>query len=219
MQQYSGKHNKVQRLPYKLILKDFLILLVDTVNKKCTKQKLLDDDSEETHRVKYKKDVFKCNNSDEAEVCERNNQEQNHSKHSQKKNSENTKQSDWHIESETSYKSVLLNKKTEESLIYKKTCVLSKDVDATLCDKSPSRKSMRRSTKSRKELTSELNSCALKEMPVVSVGCIHFLHTHRVLTVKRVLTYCHRLDMDNSVTRCFLKLLIYLLTQPFGTSM
>ncbi|CAO2577402.1 Synaptonemal complex protein 2 [Lemmus lemmus] len=135
------------------------------VNKKCTKQKSVDD-SEETHRVKYKKDVFEGNNSDEAEVCERNNQEQNHSKYSQKKNTENTKQSDWHIESETTYKSVLLNKKTEESLIYKKTCVLSKDVDATLCDKSPSRKSMRRSTKSRKELTSELNSCALKKMPV-----------------------------------------------------
>ncbi|KAK7814249.1 hypothetical protein U0070_000565, partial [Myodes glareolus] len=140
---------------------------VDTdVNKKCTKQKSVDDDSEEIHRVKYKKDVFKCNNSDEAEVCERNNQEQIHSKYSRKKNTENTKQSDWHIESETTYKSVLLNKKTEESLIYKKTCVLSKDVDATLCDKSPSRKSMRRSTKSKKELTSELNSCALKEMPV-----------------------------------------------------
>nr|XP_048297236.1 synaptonemal complex protein 2 isoform X4 [Myodes glareolus] len=140
---------------------------VDTdVNKKCTKQKSVDDDSEEIHRVKYNKDVFKCNNSDEAEVCERNNQEQNHSKYSRKKNTENTKQSDWHIESETTYKSVLLNKKTEESLIYKKTCVLSKDVDATLCDKSPSRKSMRRSTKSKKELTSELNSCALKEMPV-----------------------------------------------------
>ncbi|XP_038186991.1 synaptonemal complex protein 2 [Arvicola amphibius] len=135
------------------------------INKKCTKQKSVDDDSEETHRVKYKKDVFKCNNSDEAEVCERNNQEQNHSKHSQKKNTKNTKQSDWHIESETTYKSVLLKKKTEESLIYKTTCVLSKDVDATLCDKSSSRKSMR-STKSRKELTSELNSCALKEMPV-----------------------------------------------------
>ncbi|XP_027275617.1 synaptonemal complex protein 2 [Cricetulus griseus] len=135
------------------------------VNKKCTKQKSVsDDDSEETQRAKHRKDV-KYNKSDE-EVCERNKQEQNHSKYLQKKNTENAKQSDWHIESETTYKSVLLNKTTEESLIYKKTCVLSKDVNTTVCDKSPSRKCMSNCTKSRKELTSELNSCALKEIPL-----------------------------------------------------
>nr|XP_034351252.1 synaptonemal complex protein 2 [Arvicanthis niloticus] len=136
------------------------------VNKKCTKQKSVsDDDSEETQLVKYSKDVIKCNKSDEAEVCGRNIQEQNHPKYSQKKNIANAK-NDWCIESETTYKSVLLNKTTEESLIYKKTCVLSKDVNTTICDKSPSRKSMRNHTKSRKELTSELTSCELEEIPV-----------------------------------------------------
>ncbi|XP_063140754.1 synaptonemal complex protein 2 isoform X3 [Rattus norvegicus] len=137
------------------------------VNKKCTKQKSVsDDDSEETQRVKYSKDVIKCNKSEEAEVCERNIQEQNHPKYSQKKNTANAKKNDWHIESETTYKSVLLNKTTEESLIYKKTCVLSKDVNTTICDKSPSRKSMRSHTKSRKELMSEVTSCELDEIPV-----------------------------------------------------
>ncbi|XP_052037554.1 synaptonemal complex protein 2 [Apodemus sylvaticus] len=137
------------------------------VNKKCTKQKSVsDDDSEEAQRVNYTKDVIKCNKSDEAEVCERNIQEQNHPKYSQKKNTANAKKNDWCIESETTYKSVLLNKTTEESLIYKKTCVLSKDVNTTICDKSPSRKSMRSHTKSRKELTSELTSCELEEIPV-----------------------------------------------------
>ncbi|XP_059118038.1 synaptonemal complex protein 2 isoform X4 [Peromyscus eremicus] len=139
-----------------------------SVNKKCTKQKSVsDDDSEETQRVKHRKDVVKCDKSDGAEVCERNNnQEQNHPKYSQKKSTENTKQSDWHSLSETTYKSVLLNKTTEESLIYKKTCVLSKDVNTTTCDTNPSRKSTRSCTKLRKELTSEVNSCALKEIPV-----------------------------------------------------
>ncbi|NP_796165.2 synaptonemal complex protein 2 [Mus musculus] len=137
------------------------------VNKKCTKQKSVsDDDSEETQKGKYSKDVIKCNKSDEAEFCERNIQEQNHPKYSQKKNTANAKKSDWHIESETTYKSVLLNKTTEESLIYKKTCVLSKDVNTTICDKSPSRKSKRNHTKSRKELMSELTSCELEEIPV-----------------------------------------------------
>lgn len=157
-------------------IKDFLIHLLDTgVNKKCTKQKSVsDDDSEETQLVKYSKDVIKCNKSDEAEACGRNIQEQNHPKYSQKKNIANAK-NDWCIESETTYKSVLLNKTTEESLIYKKTCVLSKDVNTTICDKSPSRKSMRNHTKSRKELTSELTSCELEEIPVVSNGFIDFL--------------------------------------------
>ncbi|KAL1787109.1 synaptonemal complex 2 [Sigmodon hispidus] len=119
------------------------------VNKNCIKQKsVADDDSEETQRVKYRKDIVKYNKSDGAEVCEGNNQEQNHLKYSHKKKMENAKQSDWHIESETTYKSVLLNKTTEESLIYKKTCVLSKDVNTTVCDRSPSR-SMRMREKSK----------------------------------------------------------------------
>ncbi|XP_031229148.1 synaptonemal complex protein 2, partial [Mastomys coucha] len=127
------------------------------VNKKCTKQKSVsDDDSEETQRVKNSKDVIKCNKSDEAEFHERNSQEQNHPKYSQKKNTADA-ENDWHIESETTYKSVLLNKTTEESLIYKKTCVLSKDVNTTICDKS-----MTSHTKSRKELTSR----ELEEIPV-----------------------------------------------------
>nr|XP_021490490.1 synaptonemal complex protein 2 [Meriones unguiculatus] len=132
------------------------------INNKCNKQKSAsDDESEETQRIKRSKNVIKCNKSEQAEVCERNIQEENHPKYSQKKNTENVNQNDWHIESETTYKSVLLNKTTEESLIYKKTCVLSKDVNTTICDKS-----MRSHTKSRKELMSELNSCELKEIPM-----------------------------------------------------
>ncbi|XP_050999885.1 synaptonemal complex protein 2 [Acomys russatus] len=137
------------------------------VNKKYTKQKSVSDNgSEETQRVKSSKDVIKCKKPDEAEVCERKFQEQNHPKYSPKKNTENTKQSGWHIESETTYNSVLLNQTTEESLIYKKMCVLSKDVNTTIRDKSPSRKIMGSHTKLSKELTSELNSYELKEIPV-----------------------------------------------------
>ncbi|XP_021050187.1 synaptonemal complex protein 2 [Mus pahari] len=155
------KNQRTRALPGDTFTKD------TGVNKKCTKQKSVsDDDSDETQRVKYSKDVIKCNKSDEAEFCERNIQEQNHPKYSQKKNTANAKKNDWHIESETTYKSVLLNKTTEESLIYKKTCVLSKDVNTTICDKSPSRKRMRNHTKSRKELMSELTSCELEEIPV-----------------------------------------------------
>ncbi|XP_059561155.1 synaptonemal complex protein 2 isoform X3 [Myotis daubentonii] len=139
-----------------------------SINKNFTKQKssssVSDDNSEETGKVEYKKEVTQRNKIDkgEVDVCRRTNQQLNQC--SKQKNIENTKQSDWHIESETTFKSVLLNKTVEESLIYRKKYILSKDVNTAICDKSPSpSKNARSLRKSRKRLTSELNSLDLKQ--------------------------------------------------------
>nr|KAF6331139.1 synaptonemal complex protein 2 [Myotis myotis] len=139
-----------------------------SINKNFTKQKssssVSDDNSEETGKVEYKKEVTQHNKIDkgEVDVCRRTNQQLNQC--SKQKNIENTKQSDWHIESETTFKSVLLNKTVEESLIYRKKYILSKDVNTAICDKSPSpSKNARSLRKSRKRLTSELNSLDLKQ--------------------------------------------------------
>ncbi|XP_021110847.1 synaptonemal complex protein 2 isoform X3 [Heterocephalus glaber] len=137
------------------------------INKKHTKQKssssISDYDSEETGKGKYKKEIVERNKIDKSEVCKRNSQQQNHPKYSVQKNTENTKQSDWHVESETTFKSVLLNKTVEESLIYSKKYILSKDMNAAICDRSPSRKNMRSQRKSEGEVTSELDSSDLKQ--------------------------------------------------------
>ncbi|XP_010635715.1 synaptonemal complex protein 2 isoform X1 [Fukomys damarensis] len=127
------------------------------ISKKHTKQKssssISDYDSEETGKGKYKKEIMEQSKIDKAEVCKKNSQQQNHPNYSVQKKTENTKQSDWHVESETTFKSVLLNKTVEESLIYRKKYILSKDL------KSPSpRKNMRSQRKSEKEVTSELES-------------------------------------------------------------
>ncbi|MBZ3883706.1 Synaptonemal complex protein 2 [Sciurus carolinensis] len=142
------------------------------INKTHTKQKsssISDDDSEETGKARYKKEIVKPNKIDKAEeLYKRNNQQQNHPQYSEQKNTENTKQSDWHIESETTFKSVLLNKTIEESLIYRKKYILSKDVNAAICDKSPSPgKNLKSQKKSGKEVTSELNSWELKEKQMI----------------------------------------------------
>ncbi|XP_047626495.1 synaptonemal complex protein 2 [Phacochoerus africanus] len=141
------------------------------INKNLTKKKssssISDDNSEETSKVQYGKELMQHNKIDkaEAEACKRNKQQQlDHSKHSEEKNTENTKQNDWRIESETTFKSVLLNKTVEESVIYRKKYTLSKDVNTAICDKSPSpRKNTKSHRKSGKRLTSELNSWDLKQ--------------------------------------------------------
>ncbi|XP_073931145.1 synaptonemal complex protein 2 [Castor canadensis] len=138
------------------------------VNKKHTKQKspslISDDDSEETGKMKYKTEIVEQNRMDEAEeVCKRSNQQQNHPRCAGQRGTENAKQSDWHIESETTFKSVLLNKTTEESLIYRKKYILSKDVNTAVCDKSPSRKAVKSHAKSGKQLSSELNAWDLRQ--------------------------------------------------------
>ncbi|XP_017800143.2 synaptonemal complex protein 2 isoform X3 [Papio anubis] len=140
------------------------------INKKLTKQKssssISDHNSEETGKVKYKKertDHLKIDKA-EVEVCKKHNQQQNHPKYPGQKSTENAKQSDWPVESETTFKSVLLNKTIEESLIYRKKYVLSKDVNTATCDKNPSAsKNMQSHRKAGKELTSELNSWDLKQ--------------------------------------------------------
>uniref|UniRef100_A0A2K6MUH3 Synaptonemal complex protein 2 n=1 Tax=Rhinopithecus bieti TaxID=61621 RepID=A0A2K6MUH3_RHIBE len=139
------------------------------INKKLTKQKssssISDHNSEETGKVKYKEertDHLKIDKA-EVEVCKKHNQQQNHPKYSGQKSTENAKQSDWPVESETTFKSVLLNKTIEESLIYRKKCILSKDVNTATCDKNPSAsKNLQSHRKAGKELTSELNSWDLK---------------------------------------------------------
>ena len=137
-------------------------------------------------KVQYGKERMQHNkiHKAEVEVCKRNKQQQlNHSKHLEEKNIENTKQSDWHIESETTFKSVLLNKTVEESVICRKKYTLSKDVNTAICDKSPSpRKNAKSHRKSGKRLTSEFNSWDLKQKKMVSFQCVLFLHTHNMPT-------------------------------------
>lgn len=151
----------------------FLIFPLDIViNKKLTKQKssssISDDNSEEARKVEFKKEIMQHNKIGraEVEVCKRNNQPLNYQHPEQ--NIENTKQSDWRIESETTFKSVLLNKRVEESLIYRKKYILSKDVTSAVRDKSPSpRKGAKNRRKSGKRLTSELNSWDSKQKKMV----------------------------------------------------
>ncbi|KAL0594577.1 Synaptonemal complex protein 2, partial [Plecturocebus cupreus] len=140
------------------------------INKKLTKQKssssISDNNSEEIAKVKYKKERTDHIKIDKAEVedCKKHSQQQNHPKYSEQKNTENTKQSDWPVESETTFKSVLLNKTVEESLIYRKKYILSKDVNTVTGDKNPSAsKNVKSHRKAGKELTSELNSRDLKQ--------------------------------------------------------
>uniref|UniRef100_A0A8C0TEW2 Synaptonemal complex protein 2 n=1 Tax=Canis lupus familiaris TaxID=9615 RepID=A0A8C0TEW2_CANLF len=140
------------------------------IHQKRMKQKspssISEDNSEETEKVQYKKKTQQ-NKIEKAEVgvCKRDTQQQlNNLKHSEQKNTENTKQRDWHIESETTFKSVLLNKTVEESLIYRKKYILSKDVNTAICDKNPSpRKNVKSHRKSGKKITSELNSWDLRQ--------------------------------------------------------
>lgn len=165
------------------LLRISLFFLLDiAINKKVKKQKssssLSDDDSEETGKVKYKKERMQHNKTDTAEdIYRRNNQQL--SQHSEQKNIENTEQSDWHIESATTFKSVLLNKTVEESLIYRKKYILSEDVNTAVCDRSPSPSNNAKShRKSRKRLMSELNAWDLKQKKVVSFQYVLFLHAH-----------------------------------------
>ncbi|XP_055289953.1 synaptonemal complex protein 2 [Moschus berezovskii] len=140
------------------------------INQKLTKQKssssISDDNSEETGKVQYTKEVMQHNRANKAESddCKRSRQQPDHSTHSEEKSIENTKQGDWCIESETTFKSVLLNKTVEESVIYKKKYVLSKDVNTDTCDQSPSpRKNAKSQRKSGRRLTTEFNSWDLKQ--------------------------------------------------------
>lgn len=125
---------------------------------------------------------MQCNKIDKGvDGCRRINQQLNQC--SKQNNIENTKQSDWHIESETTFKSVLLNKTVEESLIYRKKYILSKDVNTAICDKSPSHsKNTKSIRKSRKRLTSEFNFLDLKQNKMVSFQYVLFLHTHSMPT-------------------------------------
>ncbi|CAI9154370.1 unnamed protein product [Rangifer tarandus platyrhynchus] len=139
------------------------------INQKLTKQKssssISDDNSEETGKVQYRKEIMQHNRTDKAEAddCTPGRQQPGHTTHLEDKSIEDTKQSDWCIESETTFKSVLLNKTVEESVIYKKKYVLSKDVNTDTCDQSPSRKNAKSLRKSGRRLTSEFNSWDLKQ--------------------------------------------------------
>uniref|UniRef100_A0A3Q1NLV1 Synaptonemal complex protein 2 n=1 Tax=Bos taurus TaxID=9913 RepID=A0A3Q1NLV1_BOVIN len=140
------------------------------INQKLPKQKssssISDDNSEETEKVQYRKEIMQHNRTDKAEAddCHRSRQQPGHSTHSEEKSIENAKQSDWCIESETTFKSVLLNKTVEESVIYKKKYVLSKDVNTDTCDQSPSpQKNAKSRRKSGRRLTAEFNSWDLKQ--------------------------------------------------------
>ncbi|KAF4023459.1 hypothetical protein G4228_015045, partial [Cervus hanglu yarkandensis] len=144
---------------------NFNIVINQKLNKQKSSSSISDDNSEETGKVQYRKEIMQHNRTDEAEAddCIRSRQQPGHATHLEDKSIEDTKQSDWCIESETTFKSVLLNKTVEESVIYKKKYVLSKDVNTNTCDQSPSQKNAKSLRKSGRRLTSEFNSWDLKQ--------------------------------------------------------
>ncbi|XP_052507102.1 synaptonemal complex protein 2 [Budorcas taxicolor] len=142
------------------------IVINQTLSKQKSSSSISDDNSEEAGKVQYRKEIMQHNRTDKAEAddCRRSRQQPGHSTHPEEKSIENAKQSDWCIESETTFKSVLLNKTVEESVIYKKKYVLSKDVNTDTCDQSPSpQKNAKSHRKSGRRLTSEFNSWDLKQ--------------------------------------------------------
>ncbi|XP_074144832.1 synaptonemal complex protein 2 isoform X2 [Sminthopsis crassicaudata] len=98
----------------------------------------------------------------EVETCETNRRQPLNSISLGQKTIEENKENDWHIESET-FKSVLLNRTIEKSLIYTKKLVLAKELNNDCCDKTISSgmnaKSNRRPVKG---MTSESRSCDLE---------------------------------------------------------
>ncbi|XP_051832633.1 synaptonemal complex protein 2 [Antechinus flavipes] len=98
----------------------------------------------------------------EVETCETNRRQPLNSISLDQKNIDENKENDWHIESET-FKSVLLNRTIEKSLIYTKKLVLAKELNNDCCDKTISSgmnaKSNRRPMKG---MTSESRSCDLE---------------------------------------------------------
>ncbi|XP_075383797.1 synaptonemal complex protein 2 [Tenrec ecaudatus] len=141
------------------------------VHKKPPRQKSAsstsDDNFEETEKMQSTKEPAVNNtvNQMQVEICKRSCQQQlKHSPHVDEKNTQQTKQSDWRIESETTFKSVLHNNNTvEKSLIYREKLILSKDISTTVCDKNSSRNNVQSHRKSGKKLTSDLNFCDLKQ--------------------------------------------------------
>ncbi|XP_006839362.1 PREDICTED: synaptonemal complex protein 2 [Chrysochloris asiatica] len=140
-------------------------------HKECTKEKLSSslsgNNSEETGKVQTTQEIVLNNKADnvEADICERSHQQElSHPKHLEETSTEHTKQSDWRVESETTFKSVLLNKTVEESLIYRKKYIVSKDVKTAVCDKNSSPgKTVESHRKPETKLTSDVNSCDLKQ--------------------------------------------------------
>ncbi|XP_045152899.1 synaptonemal complex protein 2 isoform X2 [Echinops telfairi] len=141
------------------------------VHKKPPRQKSAsstsDDNFEETGKMQSTKALAVNNtvNQMQVEICKRSCQQQlKHSQPLKEKNTQQTKQSDWRIESETTFKSVLHNNNTvEKSLIYREKLILSKDICTTVCDKNSSRNNVQSHRKSGKKLASDLNFCDLKQ--------------------------------------------------------
>ncbi|XP_007475691.2 synaptonemal complex protein 2 isoform X2 [Monodelphis domestica] len=140
-------------------------ILTERVSKKSSISSISDDITLEKPLVqnqKRKGDMENNRKKKKVETYETNRQSLNHSISIGQENIEKNKENDWHIESET-FKSVLLNRTIEKSLIYTKKLVLAKDLNTDCYDKTISSgmnaKSNRRPVKGK---TSEIRSCDLE---------------------------------------------------------
>ncbi|XP_078006013.1 synaptonemal complex protein 2 isoform X5 [Phascolarctos cinereus] len=142
-------------------------IVSERVTKKSSLSSISDNITLEKNMVKNQKrkgDVeYNKKKKTKVEICESNRRQPlNNSISLGQENIEKNKENDWHIESET-FKSVLLNRTIEKSLIYTKKLVLAKELNNDFCDKTISSgmnaKSNRRPVKG---MLSEIRSCDLE---------------------------------------------------------
>ncbi|XP_012583604.1 PREDICTED: synaptonemal complex protein 2 [Condylura cristata] len=114
----------------------------DMINKKPIKQvsSSISDNSEETEKLPYRKEIMQCKKVGKVEVCG-----------SSRDRRAASKQQDWRVESQTAFRSVRLNRTVEESLIYRKKYILSRDVNTAARAASPSRNSAKANGRPRRQ--------------------------------------------------------------------
>ncbi|XP_068928616.1 synaptonemal complex protein 2 [Petaurus breviceps papuanus] len=143
----------------------------DVVSEKVTKKSSLSSISDNTaleknmvQNQKRKGDVeYNKKKKTKVETCEtKRRQPLNNSISLGQENIEKKKENDWHIESKT-FKSVLLNRTIEKSLIYTKKLVLAKDLNNDHCDKIiSSGTNAKNNRRPMKGMISEIISCDLE---------------------------------------------------------
>ncbi|XP_072489491.1 synaptonemal complex protein 2 isoform X3 [Notamacropus eugenii] len=142
----------------------------DVVSEKVTKKSSLSSSAnialeKNTVQNQKRKGHVEYNNAKKTKVetCETNRRQSlNNSLRLDQENIEKNKENDWRIESET-FKSVLLNRTIEKSLIYTKKLVLAKDLNNDYCDKTiSSRTDASSDRRPMKGMISEIRSCDLE---------------------------------------------------------
>ncbi|XP_027706169.1 synaptonemal complex protein 2 [Vombatus ursinus] len=141
-------------------------IVSERVTKKSSLSSISDNITLEKNMVqnqKRKGDVeYNKKKKTKVEICESNRKQPlNNSISLGQENIEKNEKNDWHIESET-FKSVLLNRTIEKSLIYTKKLVLAKDLNNDYYDKTISGMNAKSNRRPMKGILSEIRSCDLE---------------------------------------------------------